>query len=199
MRRLDSHSFEAVERWHPSHREEAGQSHAFGRGNWGGFGRAPGQEPLSVGIHVTVRRQDNHTPSGIIFFFILSFSFSFHGGAGAVSAVHQGSSRRANGAHVTVRRLGSHTSSESFTKCATPYFSLAGSLAILNCRTRRKSASDAGFASLGGIVTHCISQLSGIKTSYSRWFHRHSCLHRLQPFALITCVYMIRDPYTVSR
>ena len=26
------HAFEAVERWHPSHREEAGQSYAFGGG-----------------------------------------------------------------------------------------------------------------------------------------------------------------------
>jgi hypothetical protein len=61
VRRLDSHTpSEAVERWHPSHREGAGQSHAFGiisfslflsffpfsRGSWGGFGRAPGQVPF---------------------------------------------------------------------------------------------------------------------------------------------------------
>jgi hypothetical protein len=41
--------------------------------------REPGQEPLSVGIYVAVRRLDSHTPS--------------EGGAGAVSAVHQGRSR----------------------------------------------------------------------------------------------------------
>ena len=57
VRRLDSHSpSEAVERWHPCHREEAGQPHAFRIisfslflslwGSWGGFGRAPGQAPF---------------------------------------------------------------------------------------------------------------------------------------------------------